>query len=100
MTDNPRQLLRTTDDKMIAGVCSGLARYLNVDVTIVRIAMVALALFGGGGFLLYAAMWLLMPREDSGARSPQDTAREAVNEMKSGVEDLADTIKGASHKDE
>lgn len=88
-----RRLVRSRDDKMIAGVCAGLADYLDVDVTIVRVVTVALAIFGGGGLLLYAVMWLLMPAADSQATSPQDTAKEAVDEMRAGVQEIADSIK-------
>jgi phage shock protein PspC (stress-responsive transcriptional regulator) len=48
---------------MIAGVASGIARYLNVDVTIVRIVFAVLAIMGGAGIPLYLAGWLLIPEE-------------------------------------
>jgi phage shock protein PspC (stress-responsive transcriptional regulator) len=46
---------------MIAGVASGIARYFDVDVTIVRISIAVLSVFGGAGVALYIAGWLLMP---------------------------------------
>jgi signal transduction histidine kinase/phage shock protein PspC (stress-responsive transcriptional regulator) len=54
-------LIRSTEDRIIAGVCAGLARHLNVSVGIVRVSMVALALAGGAGVLLYIWLWLLVP---------------------------------------
>ena len=63
-----RQLRRSTDDKMLAGVASGLARYLDVDVTLVRIVFAVLAVVGGVGVPLYLACWLLIP-EDGAAES-------------------------------
>ena len=57
----PRRLTRSSDDRVIAGVCGGIARYFGVDATLVRIAAVALALFGGAGALLYLAALVLMP---------------------------------------
>ena len=59
----PQQLDRPTDDRMIAGVASGIARYLNVDATLVRVIIAALALFTGAGAALYLAGWLLIPEE-------------------------------------
>jgi phage shock protein C len=56
-----RSLSRSTDDRMIAGVASGIARYFDVDVTIVRISIAVLSVFGGAGIALYIAGWLLMP---------------------------------------
>jgi phage shock protein C len=58
-----RQLRRSTDDKMLAGVASGLARYLGADVTLVRVITAALAIFTGAGVALYIAAWLLIPAD-------------------------------------
>jgi phage shock protein PspC (stress-responsive transcriptional regulator) len=49
---------------MLAGVAGGIARYLNVDATLVRIGMVALTLLTGAGAPLYIAAWLLIPADD------------------------------------
>ena len=58
-----RQLRRSGDDKMLAGVAGGLARYLNADVTLVRVIIAALALFTGAGVACYVAAWLLIPAD-------------------------------------
>jgi phage shock protein PspC (stress-responsive transcriptional regulator) len=59
-----KQLRRPLDDRMVAGVCSGVARYANIDPILVRIAFVVLALVTWGWALLaYPVMWLLMPEE-------------------------------------
>ena len=47
------KLTRPSTGAMIGGVCAGIARYLNLDVTIVRIAFVLIAVFGGSGILAY-----------------------------------------------
>jgi phage shock protein PspC (stress-responsive transcriptional regulator) len=57
------QLRRSADDKMLAGVAGGIARYLNADVTLVRIIIAALVVFTGAGLALYAAAWLLIPED-------------------------------------
>lgn len=49
--------------KKIAGVCAGFARYLDVDVTLVRVLTLAIALATGVGFLAYLAAWLIMPAD-------------------------------------
>ena len=46
---------------MLAGVAGGIARYLNADVTLVRVIIAALALFTGAGVAVYIAAWLLIP---------------------------------------
>ena len=59
-----RRLYRLTSEKKIAGVCAGLARYFEVDVTLVRLLVVAGTLCSGGlGLLAYIAAWIIMPRE-------------------------------------
>lgn len=58
-----RRLIRSREDKMIAGVCGGLARYFDVDPVLVRIVVAALSVLGGFGAIAYAAAWLLVPQE-------------------------------------
>jgi phage shock protein PspC (stress-responsive transcriptional regulator) len=57
------QLRRSADDKLLAGVAGGIARYLNTNVTLVRIIIAALVLFTGAGVALYVAAWLLIPAD-------------------------------------
>ena len=67
VTDQPgaRQLRRSADDKMLAGVAGGIARHFGVDVTLVRVIIAALALLNGVGVALYIAAWLLIPEDGS-----------------------------------
>ncbi len=60
-----QRLHRGGRGRMLAGVAVGLADYLDVDPTMVRIGFVALALLGGLAVPLYLAGWLLIPDEDS-----------------------------------
>jgi len=62
-SSRPNALSRPVEDRMIAGVCAGFARYLNVDVTILRIVLAVLTVMGGAGVPLYIAAWLLIPEE-------------------------------------
>ena len=65
VNDQPEagRLRRSGDDKMLAGVAGGMARYLNVNVTLVRVMIAVLALFSGAGAALYLAAWLLIPAD-------------------------------------
>ena len=58
-------LTRPRNDRMIAGVCSGIARRFGIDPTIVRLAFVASLLLPGPQILIYLAAWILMPEESS-----------------------------------
>ena len=57
------RLMRSRTDKKIAGVCGGLADYLDVDPTIVRVVAIMLALLGGWGVLGYVVAWAIVPEE-------------------------------------
>ncbi len=59
-----RLLSRPRDDRKIAGVCSGMARYLGLDVTLVRILTVVLAIWPPGvGIIFYLVCWIVMPQD-------------------------------------
>jgi phage shock protein C len=58
------QFVRSESDKMIAGVCGGIARYFNVDTTIVRLLFVLAVFLGGASPLIYLVLWLVMPSEN------------------------------------
>lgn len=59
-TTQPR-LFRSASDKVIAGVCGGLAQYFNIDPALVRLAFVVFALAGGASVLLYIVLWIAVP---------------------------------------
>ncbi|SHI95549.1 phage shock protein C (PspC) family protein [Tessaracoccus bendigoensis DSM 12906] len=48
---------------MIGGVAAGIAAYLKLDPTIIRIAFVLISLFAGGGLLIYGILWIVIPKE-------------------------------------
>ncbi len=61
---NPKRLYRS-DNKMLCGVCAGIAEYFNIDPTIVRVGYVALSIFSAGfpGLVLYIILLLVMPQK-------------------------------------
>jgi phage shock protein C len=67
-TNTPRRLYRSRDDKKLAGVCGGLARYLGIDPVLVRIGAVVLAAMGPG-LVAYAAAWILVPYDEPAAET-------------------------------
>ena len=61
---SPARLTRSRDDAKIAGVCAGVARYLGIDVTLVRILWVLLAIWPPAiGLIAYIVCWIVMPKE-------------------------------------
>ena len=60
----PRQLTRSIYDKKVAGVCAGVAKYLDVDVTVVRLVWLILTFFPPSvGLIAYIIGWIVMPKE-------------------------------------
>jgi phage shock protein C len=59
--EEPRKLYRSQTQRMIAGVCGGLAEYFNVDATLIRVLFLILAVFGGSGLVIYLVMWIIVP---------------------------------------
>ena len=59
--EEPRKLYRSRSQRMIAGVCGGLADYFNIDATLVRVLFLLLAVFGGTGLVIYLVMWIIVP---------------------------------------
>lgn len=73
-----RRLTRPRDERVIAGVCSGIARYFSIDPVITRIAAVGLVFLGGVGVVLYLAAWLLVPEEGAEPGAAPRLSRGAV----------------------
>ena len=63
-------------NKMLAGVCAGLAEYFNIDPVLMRVAFALVGLFGGIGVPLYIILWIVMPEAD--AASPASVAPAAT----------------------
>jgi phage shock protein C len=61
--DGPRKLYRSRSNRQLAGVCGGVAKYFNIDPTLVRVLFVAFAVLGGPGLLAYILLWIIVPEE-------------------------------------
>ena len=62
-----KRLVRNVQDKKIAGVCAGLADYLDMDQTLVRALWILFTLLGGSGVLAYIILWVIMPEAGTDA---------------------------------
>ena len=61
-----KKLYKDSSNKMIAGVCAGLADYFNLDVSLVRIIFAVLAFVGvGSPFLIYLILWIVLPEKSA-----------------------------------
>jgi phage shock protein C len=79
------RLERSNTNRVIAGVCGGIAEYLAVDPTLVRVAFVVMTFVGGVGFLAYIVLLILMPQPGQPApftkAAPSDTSTDTTARM-------------------
>jgi phage shock protein C len=69
-----RPFARYSSDKKIGGVCGGVARYFDLDPTLVRAAWLLCVLLWGTGLIVYVALWLVMPLDPAPAPPPETPA--------------------------
>jgi len=83
-TTSRGRFYRNADDKIIGGVCSGLANYFNIDPAIIRIIFVLL-FFTGPGFILYIILWVAIPVQSLKTNITKRLYRSAENKVIAGV---------------
>ncbi|MFA1546837.1 PspC domain-containing protein [Actinomadura chokoriensis] len=77
-----KQLRRTHEGRMLAGVCSGAARFLGVDPNILRLGLAVFTLFGGAGIGIYILAWVLIPEEGEPTSIAEDLFKKASDSPK------------------
>lgn len=87
-------LQRSTSDRMIAGVCGGIAEEYNIDATLVRLITAAIVLFTGVGPALYILGWILMPQANG-----HIIAQDAVNRASDWTKSRKDKRGGQPYPD-
>lgn len=91
----PERLYRSVREKMLGGVCGGLADYFSVDVTLVRLIVLIAIIPGGVGFFAYLAGWIIIPVNPSNQGGQTDQLNRDVGEVVQGmVSDVKDATKG------
>ncbi len=88
-----KRLYRSRSERVLWGVCGGLAKYFDMDPVLVRIIFVLLVFANGLGILAYIIMAVLVPLEGSTAAAPRETIRENVQEMKQSATELGEEIR-------
>ncbi len=94
-----RRLYRNPNDKILGGVCSGIASYFDIDPVIVRLIMVVLFLGAGIGFLAYIIAWIVIPL----ARTPEELAHMTGGEpmnFNSIRRNMGDELQDLKHRGE
>jgi len=77
-----KRLYRSRDDRVLAGVCSGLGKYLDVDPVIIRLIWAATILLAGAGIFLYIIAWIIIPEEPLKPKSaPEDVESDSDSDV-------------------
>ena len=90
-----KRLYRSQSDRMIWGVCGGLAKYFDIDPVIVRVIMVLLVFATGISVLAYIILAIVVPLEGSKPAQIKETVRENVEEMKETAAELGEEVRSA-----
>lgn len=90
-----KKLYRSRSDRMIWGVCGGLAKYFDIDPVIIRIIAVLLVFANGVGILAYIILAIVVPLESSKVTEPKDVIKENVEEMKETASQIRHEIHSA-----
>lgn len=93
-----KRLYRSETDRMIWGVCGGLAEYFDVDPTFVRIIAVLSIFLGFAGIVAYIILALLIPSASSRATDPGSAVKENIEEMRATAETFGKEVKETFEK--
>lgn len=92
---------RSRSDKMLGGVCGGLASYLGIGVTLIRVFFSAAAVVSGLGVALYLVLWLITPPQGAGEGTTRDeAARLAMEEIEAQARQLGEEAQSAMDSDD
>ncbi len=93
MEQPTKRFTRSRRDRILGGVCGGIAEYFSIDPTLVRVVVVVLALWKGWVVFLYMILWWVMPEADASV-SGDDRVKQVTEEMKNAAQRAARTITG------
>ena len=88
-----KRLYRSRSDRMIWGVCGGIANYFGMDPTIIRVIAILFLFAGGSGILAYIILAIVVPLESSPSREPREVIKENVQEIKQTATNLGEDIR-------
>lgn len=80
MANEIKRIYRSKEDKMIAGVCGGIAEYFEIDSVWVRLAAILTVFMNGIGLLLYIVAWIIMPENPNQKDKPKTISERLVSE--------------------
>lgn len=92
------RITKSKTDRVIDGVCGGIAEYFGIDSLLVRLAFVALMFINGMGVILYIILVIIMPKAEKLDLSPKETIQENVQEMGELIKEAGEELGNAFSK--
>ena len=86
------RITKSKTDRVIDGVCGGLAEYFGIDSVLVRLVFVVLVFFSGFGLLLYIILVIIMPGAEKAGQPPKETIQENVQEISERVKEAGEGL--------
>jgi phage shock protein C len=93
------RLYRSNTNRIIWGVCGGIAEYFNIDPVIIRIIAILLIFANGFGVIAYIIMAIIVPRRSSKSDTPEETIKENVEEIKQTATQWGEEIRSTFSKE-
>jgi len=95
-----KRLYRSRTERVLWGVCGGLAKYFDTDPTIVRVIAVLLIFADGLGILAYIVMAIIVPLEGSKVATPREAVKENIEDMKASASQVGGEIRSTFERKE
>ena len=92
--EKQRRLYRSEKERLLGGVCGGLAEYFKIDPVLVRVIFVILTFFSVGlGLVAYIVLWIIVPRASSAELSAKEAVKENIEELKETATEASKKVK-------
>ena len=93
-----KKLYRSETDKLIGGVCGGIAEYFDIDSTIVRLIFALIVISGGTGLVLYVILWIVVPTKSNAGLSSEEVMASNAKEVRESAKKMVNEVKSDSKK--
>ncbi|MCL4869754.1 MAG: PspC domain-containing protein [Anaerolineae bacterium] len=92
------QLMRSDEEKLLAGVCGGLAAYVGMDPVFIRLGMVLLIFASGVGLMIYPVLWLVMPTKANAHLPFTDRVADNMDQVLPTIETAVERWRGRANQ--
>jgi phage shock protein C len=87
-----QKLQKSATDKILFGVCGGLAEYFDIDPVIIRALFAFVTVAGGSGLFIYIILAIIMPEKNSTAKTQKEVITENTKDLESKIEEAAENV--------